>query len=323
MSAAEHTLPKRPERITADSRPWALVAAREVRVKLTDRNFLISTGVTLVLILGLLGFQAFMASRDSAPEYTVAVISGDGEALIGEAEQVLQAGEAGATLEPLSVDDAEAGRSAIEGDRADALLTRESGMWTVTADGDPPGDLREALAETVRSSALSANAQEAGTSVPELLAGSELAAEDISGEEGTERLVQTIAGLIFGVLVYTASLMFGLSIANSVVEEKQSRIVEILAAVIPVRSLLGGKVLGNTLLAFGQMALVVGVSLIGLSFTEYDQYLPMMTEPLLWYLPFFVAGFVALACMWAAAGALASRVEDLQSTTLPLTLSLV
>lgn len=312
-----------PERIPSDTRPWALVATREIRVKLTDRNFLISTGVTLVLIVGLLGFQAFLAGRDSAPEYTVAVTSTDGATLVSEAEPVLQAGEDGASIDTLTVDDAEEAQTAIENDEADAMLTQDDGTWTIAADGGPPGDLREALAETVRLSALSANAQEAGTSVPELLVGTKLETDDTSGEDGTEQVVQIVAGLVFGLLFYMASLTFGISIAQSVVEEKQSRIVEILAAVIPVRSLLAGKVLGNTLLAFGQMALVVGVSLIGLSFTEYDQYLPMMTEPLLWYLPFFVAGFVALACMWAAAGALASRVEDLQSTTMPLTLTLV
>ncbi len=312
-----------PERLPADTKPWALVATREIRVKLTDRNFLISTGVTLVLILGLLGFQAFLASRDSSPEYTVAVTSTDGASLVSEAEPLLQAGTDGATIDSLTVDNAEAGRTAITHDDADAMLTQADGTWTIAADGGPPSDLQSALAETVRLSALSTNAAEAGTSVPDLLVGTELETDDISGDDGIEQVVQIVAGLVFGLLFYMASLTFGISIAQSVVEEKQSRIVEILAAVIPVRSLLAGKVLGNTLLAFGQMALVVGVSLIGLSFTEYDQYLPMMTEPLLWYLPFFVAGFVALACMWAAAGAMASRVEDLQSTTMPLTLSLI
>ncbi|MGB3827882.1 MAG: ABC transporter permease [Ornithinimicrobium sp.] len=308
---------------TAESRPWALVAAREVRVKLTDRNFVVSTGLTLVLILGLLGFQMFIASRDSAPEYTVAVTSSQGEALVGQAEQVLRADDEQASVRAEVVGDNSAGTDLISSEDADAMLTQDGEQWVLTSDGAAPGELRDATAEAVRSTALRANAQEAGTTVPALLEGSELATQDLGEEDPTEQVVQLVAGLIFGLLFYMASITFGISIATSVVEEKQSRMVEILAAVIPIRALLSGKVLGNTLLAFGQMALVVGVSLIGLSFTEYDQYLPMMTEPLLWYLPFFVAGFVALACMWAAAGALASRVEDLQSTTLPLTLSLV
>ncbi len=305
------------------TRPWALVAAREVRVKLTDRNFLISTGLTLLLILGLLGMQAFFASRDSAPAYTVAVASADGEALVGQVESALQADGPEATVKSVTVEDGDAGNALLTSEDADAMLLQEGQTWTLSSDGGVPGDLGSAAAEAVRSAALASNADAAGTSLPALLDNTDLATDDISGADETQQGVITIAGLVFGMLFYLASLTFGISIANSVVEEKQSRIVEILAAVIPTRALLAGKVLGNTALAFGQMALVIGVSLIGLSFTEYDKYVPLMREPLLWYLPFFIAGFIALACMWAAAGALASRVEDLQSTTMPLTMSLI
>ena len=42
-----------------------------------------------------------------------------------------------------------------------------------------------------------------------------------------------------------------------------------------------------------------------------------------WFVLYFVVGFFALACLFAVAGALASRVEDLQSTTAPLTTALM
>ncbi len=306
----------------AHTRPWALVASREIRVKLTDRNFLISTGITLLLVVALLGVQAFFASQDSAPEYTVAVTSAEGEALVAHAESALDAIDDGATVTAVTAADAAAGEALLASEDADALLIQDEGAWTLSSDGGAPGDLEAAVTDAVRSSALATNAEAAGTSLPALMENTELTNDDISGD-GTQEVVLTIAGLVFGVLFYMASLVFGLSIANSVVEEKQSRIVEILAAVIPTRALLAGKVLGNTVLAFGQMAIFVGVGLIALSFTEYDKFLPLMREPLLWYLPFFIAGFIALASIWAAAGALASRVEDLQSTTMPLTLTLV
>jgi ABC-2 type transport system permease protein len=38
-----------------------------------------------------------------------------------------------------------------------------------------------------------------------------------------------------------------------------------------------------------------------------------------WFMIFFLLGFVMLACLWAAAGAMAARMEDLQATTTPLT----
>jgi ABC-2 type transport system permease protein len=116
-----------------------------------------------------------------------------------------------------------------------------------------------------------------------------------------------------------AALIFGMQIANSVVEEKQSRIVEIIATSIPVRHLLAGKILGNTVLAVLQILLYAGVGLIGMSFTPYGSFIPAISGPVVWFLVFFAAGFVALACLWAVAGALASRTEDLQSTTTPLT----
>jgi ABC-2 type transport system permease protein len=306
--------------MTPDSRPWALVASREIRVKLTDRNFLVSTGITLVLIIGLLGLQAFLAARSGAPDYAVAVASAPAEGLVEQSEQTLAAQEDAASVTPTTTTDPAA---AVRSGEVDAALVQRQGGWTLLSDGGAPADLQRAVGDAVRTTALASNAEAAGTTLSALMSGTELATEDISGQEAAEEVVQIVAGLVFGALFYMAALTYGISIANSVVEEKQSRIVEILAAVIPVRALLTGKVLGNTVLAFGQMALVVGVALIGLSFTEYDRFLPMMTRPLLWYLPFFVAGFVALACMWAAAGALASRTEDLQSTTLPLTLSLV
>ena len=52
------------------------------------------------------------------------------------------------------------------------------------------------------------------------------------------------------------ALTFGLKIAQSVTEEKQTRVVEILVATIPVRALLAGKVIGGAVLAFGQIALI-------------------------------------------------------------------
>ena len=50
----------------------------------------------------------------------------------------------------------------------------------------------------------------------------------------------------FGLVFFVAATTFGATIAQSVVEEKQTRVVEILMSAIPVRALLAGKVLGNS-----------------------------------------------------------------------------
>jgi ABC-2 type transport system permease protein len=87
-----------------------------------------------------------------------------------------------------------------------------------------------------------------------------------------------------------------------------------------LRHLLAGKIVGNTLLALGQLVLYLAVSLIGLSFTKYSSLVTALSGPVAWFVVFFLAGFAALACLWAVAGALASRTEDVQATSTPLTL---
>lgn len=306
---------------TQKIRPWAVVAGREIKVKLTDKNFIMSTVFTLVLIAVIFAVQAFFASQ--ASESKVAVVDDDGAAIVASAQALVETDDADAVLESVSVDSVEAGKAAVTEGDADAVLFQEDGVWTLGADGFPGSDVLGPIEATIQSQVLSTNAAEAGTTLDALSAGSEVVTEDVSGADSDEQLVVFIAGLAFAVLFYIASLMFGMSIATSVIEEKQSRIVEIITAAIPTSQLLAGKVLGNTVLAFAQMVLLVGVSLIGLTFSDYDTYLPMVTEPLLWYLPFFIVGFIALACIWAAAGAMGSRTEDLQTTTMPLTLTLV
>jgi hypothetical protein len=122
----------------------------------------------------------------------------------------------------------------------------------------------------------------------------------------------------FALLFFLTTFLFGMAIAQSVVEEKQSRIVEILVAAVPVRVLLAGKVLGNTALALGQIALFVAVGLAGASVAGQSGLVSLLLRSSLSFLIFFLLGFLLLACLWAAAGALANRQEDLQATTMPL-----
>jgi len=221
------------------------------------------------------------------------------------------------------VPDLAAGEEAVLEDDAIAVLTRAVEGWTLTADGSPDSELRQAVATAVRGFVLEQRAVEAGTTTESLLAGAELTTDDLSGADPESRTVYFVAGLFFAFLFYMASIMFGMNIASSVVEEKQSRVVEIIAAAVPTSQLLVGKIVGTTSLAVGQLVLIVGVGLVGSTFTGYDVLLPGMGEALAWYLPFFLLGFLALACVWAAAGAISSRTEDLQSTSSPLTLGLI
>ena len=302
--------------------PWTLVLQREIAVKLRDKSFIWGTVLTLVFLIAALVLPTFFGG--GAASYQVAVTDQGAASVVQEAEATLQAEDDEASLTAETVADRAAAEQAVRDGDVDAALVGEPGAWELLSDGMPSMELDAVLSDTVRTLALAEQADAAGLTLEELTAGSALTPVDLSeSEDGMPGFMQIILGFVFAILFYMAALTFGLQIANSVVEEKQSRIVEILAAMIPVRQLLLGKVLGNTFLAFAQIALIVAVSLAVLPFTGLDVALPGVAGALLWYVPFFVLGFLALACIWAAAGALASRTEDVQSTSMPLTMFLV
>lgn len=295
---------------------WWLVARREVTVRATDRTFLIGTSLTLAVIVGLMVLQGFLAGRTETYELAAA----PGAVELAEAVEE-RAPSSGQDIEVVvrEVADDDAGRDAVASESADAWLHRQDGSWVLTTRSQPEGLLEVVVGAVVRDAVLTANAERAGTSVEALQAGTTLRTSLLDGDTQSAQLVG-IVGFAFAFLFYISSLLFGITLANSVLEEKQSRVVEIIASRIPLGQLLAGKVAGNTVLALVQLLLYTTVGVVGLAFSDYSTLVPGLSGPIVWFIVFFLAGFAALACLWAVAGSLASRTEDLQATTTPLTM---
>jgi ABC-2 type transport system permease protein len=301
-------------------RPWQLVARREVVVRITDRAFLIGTLLTLTLILVAVGVSAFLEARSQT--YDVTVSSPRAAALGQELTRRAGAIQEGTGVRIVSSSDDAAARGMVDDEKADAWLHSGSQGWILTTRGEAPGPLAGVVETVVRERVLADAAVAAGTTPEKLRQESTVARDQLIGDAARSQLEQVV-GFAFVMLFYVTTLIFGMTLAGSVVEEKQSRIVEIIAAAIPVRQLLAGKVIGNTVLAAAQMALYVAVGLVGLGLTRHGDLVPSLSGSVAWFGVFFLAGFVALSCMWAVAGALASRSEDLQSTASPVTMLVV
>ncbi|WP_163544832.1 ABC transporter permease [Occultella kanbiaonis] len=293
--------------------PWLIVTIREIMVKLADKSFVISTIVTLAMIAASVVIGAVVGNRTS--DFTV----GTSQA---EAAVVAQAGtetitSAGDTLEVTEFDSEDALRTAVlEGDVDAGLLAGGDG-WVLLGGSEVDSALSAALSDAVSQSVLAANAEAAGTTLGELMAGSEVTTELLDPDADRGALA-FIVGFIFAFLFYMAAIVFGMTIANSVLEEKQNRVVEILATAIPIRQLLYGKVLGNSLLAFAQILLYCVVGLTAVNLTGLAGDIGWILSASGWFIAFFVVGFTALAAVWAVLGSLASRSEDLQSNTGPI-----
>ena len=130
-------------------------------------------------------------------------------------------------LEVLSVTDHQAGEQALRDGRAEALLERVDGSWQILTFRDAQESLTAELGQTVRERTLTANAVAAGTSVEALNRGTTLTSAALDPQAVADSGIARALGFAFAMLFYVAALSFGMQIAQSVVEEKQSRIVEI------------------------------------------------------------------------------------------------
>lgn len=307
-----------------------VVATREIVVRALNKGFLIGLAVTVAMIGGLIGFTSYMDGRTQS--FDVAVVAADEAAAtaLESAREDAAASDDQVELGVVRVDSAAAAEAALEDETADAWLSSgTSGAagagadgWTLSGWREPDTDLAQLVETTVRDQVMAERATDAGTTVAALTAGSELRTERLDGNPVDPQIV-SVAGFVLAFLFFMGAVGSGSMIAGSVIEEKQSRLVEIIATAVPLRQLLAGKIIGSSVIALGQNLLLAAIGLIGVSFTDLSAILPAMTATMLWFVMFFTVGFVAVAALYAVAGSLASRTEDLQYTTSPLMMLLM
>jgi ABC-type Na+ efflux pump permease subunit len=310
---------------------WMVVATREIVVRALNKGFLIGLAVTIAMIGGLIGFTSYMDSRTES--FDVAVVAEDEAAAtaLESAAQEATASDQRIELSVVRVDDAAAAEAALEDETADAWLssgadgaaaTDGAAGWTLSGWREPDTDLADLVESTVREQVMAERATDAGTTVEALTAGSEIGTERLDGNPVDPEIVFA-AGFVLAFLFFMGAVGSGAMIAGSVIEEKQSRLVEIIATAVPLRQLLAGKIIGSSVIALSQNLLLAAIGLVGVSFTDLSAVLPAMTATMLWFVVFFTVGFVAVAALYAVAGSLASRTEDLQYTTSPLMMLLM
>lgn len=262
-----------------------LVAGREISSKVRSKSFLISTAILVVLVAaGIIIANLFASS--------------------GGATRIAAVGP---------VADQFAGIESIEVEAVATLAEAEQ----LVRDGDV-----EAAVSPVENAAPGAPAVEVIglDSTPVALVQVLSIAPDVRLLE--EAPIDSGLGFLiafgFGIIFFTAAITFGGTIAQSVVEEKQTRIVEILLTAVPARALLAGKVVGNSALALGQIVLIAVAAALALMLTGQDVLLSDLGPAALWFIVFFAVGFVLLAAMFAASASLVSRMEDTGTVLQPV-----
>jgi len=296
------------------------IASREIWVKLHDKGFIASTVFFLLIIVGATVVPIMISEQSH--DYRLAVVGDQATAVVTAATGLHTSASSGdvpkVTLTTSSAADRAAAEALVRGGNADAALVADGTALTLIGKDAVPDDLVILVKAAAAQTDVSRVAAEAGLSSDQVrqLVAPTPPKVDLLNAQPDRAVPPILLVMIFGFLFYFAVLTFGISIAQSVVEGKQSRVVELLVAAVPVRWLLAGKVLGNTVLAVAQVTLIVGVGLAGAALAGQSALISQVAGASVWFLVFFLLGFLMLACLWAVAGSLASRVEDLQSTTM-------
>jgi ABC-2 type transport system permease protein len=291
-----------------------LVATREILARVRDKNFIISSIIILVLLLGSLGLQVALSS--GADEARIGVVGGSPalqQALTAQGKAL----EVDVTV--VDLDDEAAARTAVENGDVDGALLAGAGNPQLLVKDSPDGSVQAVVQGAVGQVAVAQQLADAGVAnldVPDVA----VTSLDPDAEQNGQRVVSAIIGVA---VLYSLLILFGQFVAQGVVEEKSSRVVELLLATMKPWQLLAGKILGLGILGLAQIVVIAVAGVAGaLAFDLVDipgDLVGTAVSVVAW----FVLGYAFYAAIFAVGASLVSRQEDLGTVLMPTTLVLV
>jgi ABC-2 type transport system permease protein len=295
------------------TRTIRLIALRELRERALKRGFLVGTAITVVLVVASVALPALFGG-DGERDLRVGVV-GEAPELLEREDGAIALGVTTVTVEQLP--DREAAEAAVtDGDVEVALVDGTE----VLSDGPPPSALVPTLEAERAAETTSERLRDAGLDDDEVAAAlvppGPLTLTDLSGlqEDGSDFLIAVALTLLLLVGVQLA----GASLLSGALEEKSSRVVEVLVSAARPWQLLTAKVTATSLLTLAQLSLIVGAGLVTNAVVGAFDLPPATGRTLAITLAFLVAGFLFYASLFTVAGTLASSLEDAQSTATPL-----
>jgi ABC-2 type transport system permease protein len=295
-------------------RLW-LVARREWNQRARSLAFRISTLISILIVVALIMVPE-MYGGGVKPTRTVGLVGQSSSQL----PTLLRASgdRLGLSVKTRGFSDEAAGRGALRsGDVSVLLVDQQELVWKAEAD--------DQLQVIVTSSVRVLEQQEAIAELgltPEqaqrLLQPSDLPSTSL--EPATqERSARVALATIGMVLLFMAIAFYGGFLLVGVVEEKSSRVVEVLLSRLRPTELLAGKILGIGLVGLAQFALVAGSALVALALSG-NTLAPKTTPSTIgWIVFWFVLGYGFYSVLYATAGSLVSRQEEAQSIQFPIT----
>lgn len=308
------------DRAATDRGMWRVVAVRDFWVRLRDKGFVISTMITLTVLTVFILIRAYTGGPES---FQLAYV---GERTVADRVAAL-ADRGGVNVSVVGFDDPGAADAALRDGRVDAVVNGglddvRAGTATLRVLREPPELLDQLVQGAAIGLRIDAALSEAGVSdstVRQLKDQHPIDASTILPPDPDQASKAAVA-FVAVLLLYGQLFGYGVWVATGVIEEKNSRVVEVLLSAIRARQLMAGKIAGIGALGLLQL---IFIAFFAITLASVTGAIDLPSDPFsaaALTVGWFVLGFAFYAAMFAVAGALVSRMEELQNAIVPINL---
>ncbi len=287
-----------------------LVARREALVRLRSRVFIGGTAVMVaIVVVGILGYSLLGGHTASLDVGFTA-----GSAAL-EQDFSVTAAAMGQPVTVSTVADEAAGRAQVSAGTLDVLVTGAPTSPTAVVQKSASSVVQAALERAVLAARFTALGIPPGV-LASVTSGLQVRVDAL--QPTTAGMTEDrVVGLGVAILLFITLGLYGSQVAQGVVEEKATRIMEILLATVPPSRLLAGKVIGIGIVGLLQLSIVAAAVLISIAATNVVTTPALGVAAVAGYLVWFLLGFLLYATGYGTMAALVSRPEEVQSAVAP------
>jgi ABC-2 type transport system permease protein len=322
-----------------------IILKREFLTKVVTRGFIIGTLLGPIIMIGIMLGPAYFMTLSHESPMTIAVVDNTDQLYSGLTESLtdtLSDGQPRYIFTKIRPEDYTENqiyfRSKVDEGNINAILVIPKNIMggeevtyisRVVSDFNVIQSLRNALTLIVNNKRL-AGAGLNPQQIKELTQQVNVkTVKVIHGEEKERGFDQEyISSMIFLIILYMTIILYGTSMMRGVIEEKTSRIVEIMLSSTNSFRLLLGKLFGVG--AVGLVQYLIWAAMASVVFFLATQSMPAIADyinispaVLFYFVLFFIVGFFTFSTLYTAVGAMCSDMQDAQSLSMPVTMMLI
>jgi ABC-2 type transport system permease protein len=325
-----------------------LIARREYVERIRTRGFLITTVLIPVIMGGFIFGSSFLSGKVSSESH-IAIVSSDAQPALELQDELEQpapsdgAQTATASQPHMTVDVMGAGqetRAIVDHDLDSGELDGYLWITPAATPGAPP-----AFTFTPRSGEQQSLRNSIASAIDAVLMRDRLARQGFTGA-GLDAIMQPvqiatvhsphrvdreaaeISVTVLFVLMYLVIMLYGMNVARSIIEEKTSRIFEVLLATIRPEEMMAGKIIGVGSVGLTQVAIWISAGLLLMSSAMAPHldgqpfHFALTLPQVVYFFIYFLLGYLFYSSIAAALGAMTNSEQELQQLNMFLVLPL-